>query len=70
MDPAWISTDYWFDHIHTNIYKNKDIDECATEKNRCSANAVYNNIKGSYNCKCKPGYSGDGRTCKGICAMI
>ena len=31
----------------------------------CSENAVCNNTKGSYNCSCKPGYSGDGRTCEG-----
>ncbi|CAH3140654.1 unnamed protein product [Pocillopora meandrina] len=42
-----------------------DIDECATGKQKCSADAECNNTKGSYNCTCKPGYSGDGRTCNG-----
>ena len=29
-----------------------------------------NNTKGSYNCSCKPGYSVDGRICRGIEANI
>ncbi|XP_022789957.1 protein kinase C-binding protein NELL1-like [Stylophora pistillata] len=44
----------------------KDIDECAVGTQNCNENAVCNNTKGSYNCSCKPGYSGDGRTCKDI----
>ena len=42
-----------------------DINECIEGTSDCSADAVCNNIKGSYNCTCKPGYSGDGRTCEG-----
>ena len=42
-----------------------DIDECDTEEHSCSADAVCNNTRGLYNCDCKPGYSGDGRTCQG-----
>lgn len=42
-----------------------DIDECIEEISNCSADAVCNNTKGSYNCICKPGYSGNGQTCKG-----
>ncbi|RMX47721.1 hypothetical protein pdam_00012358, partial [Pocillopora damicornis] len=44
----------------------KDIDECAAGTQDCSKNAVCNNTKGSYNCSCKPGYSGNGRTCEDI----
>ena len=47
------------DQIQTNT------DECATEEHSCSADAVCNNAEGSYNCSCKPGYSGDGWSCKG-----
>ena len=48
-----------------------DIDECATETHICSVDAVCDNTKGSYNCTCKPGYSGDGRTCKGnLCISL
>ncbi|XP_027058484.1 fibulin-1-like, partial [Pocillopora damicornis] len=40
----------------------EDIDECATREHSCSADGVCSNVKGSYKCGCKPGYSGDGRT--------
>ena len=40
-----------------------DIDECAKGQHHCSADAVSSNTKGSYNCSCKPGYSGDGKNC-------
>ncbi|KAL9953737.1 hypothetical protein ACROYT_G041198 [Oculina patagonica] len=42
-----------------------DINECNALTHDCSADAVCNNTKESYNCFCKPGYSGDGRTCDG-----
>ena len=48
---------------HNNVLS--DIDECATREDSCSANGVCSNVEGSYKCGCKPGYSGDGRTCKG-----
>ncbi|KAL9954064.1 hypothetical protein ACROYT_G041555 [Oculina patagonica] len=41
-----------------------DIDECASGTDDCSADAVCNNTKGSYNCSCKSGYYGDGRICE------
>ena len=37
-------------------------DQYVTEKYNCSADAVCNNAKVSYNYTSKPGYSGDGRT--------
>ena len=48
---------------HNNVLS--DIDECATREHSCSADGVCSNVEGSYICGCKPGYSGDGRTCKG-----
>ena len=42
-----------------------DIDECAIGTHSCSADAECNNIKGSHNCQCKSGYSGNGHTCTG-----
>nr|XP_058960272.1 uncharacterized protein LOC131787202 [Pocillopora verrucosa] len=42
----------------------KDFDECAAGKANCSADAVCNNTKGSYNCTCKQGYYGDGNICR------
>ena len=43
-----------------------DIDECSTNSHSCDVNAVCSNIRGSYTCKCKAGYSGDGKTCSGM----
>ncbi|KAL9953749.1 hypothetical protein ACROYT_G041212 [Oculina patagonica] len=43
-----------------------DTDECVTGTHYCSADAVCNNNVGSYNCFCKPGFSGDGRICEDI----
>lgn len=42
-----------------------DIDECAAGTFGCDANAECINTKGSYNCFCKAGYQGDGKTCEG-----
>ncbi|CAH3184475.1 unnamed protein product, partial [Porites evermanni] len=42
-----------------------DINECNAGTHNCSSNAFCNNTKGSYNCSCKPGYTGDGWTCTG-----
>ena len=42
-----------------------DIDECEEKSNKCSPFAECTNKGGSYACKCKPGFEGDGKTCKG-----
>ena len=42
-----------------------DIDECIVRSHSCSPDAYCNNTKGSYNCTCKPGFTGSGRECKG-----
>ena len=42
-----------------------DINECSSSSHGCDANAVCNNVQGSYNCACKAGYSGDGKNCTG-----
>ena len=43
-----------------------DIDECASfETNECHPNAMCTNTEGSYVCRCKRGYSGDGKNCSG-----
>ena len=40
-----------------------DTDECVTTPGTCHVNATCNNTRGSYVCKCKPGYTGDGQIC-------
>ena len=43
-----------------------DIDECASsETNECDTNALCNNTKGSYVCRCVEGFEGDGQSCTG-----
>ena len=33
-----------------------DVNECANETSNCSADAACNYTRGSYHCKCKPGF--------------
>ncbi len=52
-----------------------DIDECATDMDNCSANALCINLVGSFGCECNIGFSGDGVNCTGesqyqLCARI
>ena len=43
-----------------------DIDECSAEySTKCDTNADCNNTQGSYTCKCREGYFGDGEICSG-----
>ena len=48
-----------------SIYYFADINECETEKHHCDSNAFCNNTKGSYICRCKPGFTGNGVNCTG-----
>ena len=49
-----------------NVKMCVDIDECATG-GYCHSEAICRNTEGSYQCKCKDGFEGDGkRTCKEI----
>ena len=43
-----------------------DTDECASpETSECDPNAMCTNTEGSYVCRCKKGYVGDGKNCTG-----
>ena len=54
--------------ILTKINYHSDIDECrSSSHNNCSSNATRNNTPGSFNCSCKPGYSGNVHNCSGGC---
>ena len=38
----------------------KDVDECRRGLDNCHPNADCFDVPGSFNCSCKPGYTGDG----------
>ncbi|CAH3146754.1 unnamed protein product, partial [Porites lobata] len=44
-----------------------DVDECSASSPVCDSNANCSNTRGSYSCNCRAGYTGDGKTCQGIC---
>ena len=50
-----------------NLFPNAilDIDECAAGTHNCSEKAECNNLKGSFNCTCKTGFTADGQNCSG-----
>ena len=48
-------------------YFYSDVDECTASSPVCDVNAQCLNTRGSYSCRCKVGYSGRGKTCKGLC---
>ena len=43
-----------------------DTDECEIIPGKCHEEAACNNTHGSYVCKCKHGFIGDGQNCTGI----
>ena len=47
------------------LFNSLDLDECAEGTHNCDVNAECNNTLGSYNCKCKDGFRGNGTNCKG-----
>ncbi|XP_068736607.1 uncharacterized protein [Montipora capricornis] len=64
---------YWMSSIKPGIpvlafcdMKTEDVNECTASSPVCHVNATCNNTLGSYRCTCKPGYAGDGKTCKDI----
>ncbi|KAL8169867.1 UNVERIFIED_CONTAM: Signal peptide, CUB and EGF-like domain-containing protein 2 [Gekko kuhli] len=43
-----------------------DVDECAQGLDDCHPDAICQNTPKLYKCTCKPGYSGEGKTCEDI----
>jgi len=43
-----------------------DVDECSASESFCDVDADCKNTRGSYHCLCKPGFTGDGKTCSGM----
>ena len=48
-----------------NYFCFPDIDECATNTDQCSINAICTNLLGGYSCRCKDFYTGNGFVCNG-----
>ena len=42
-----------------------DLDECTSANHNCHVNATCLNNQGSFSCKCKSGYTGNGVSCTG-----
>ena len=51
----------YFSKLEAKLYFPTDIDECV--HNQCDDHAYCTNTEGSYDCECKPGYTGNGVTC-------
>ena len=57
----------WIYHwVYAYLGFSLDVDECAAEAAHiCHANATCTNTNGSFSCRCRSGFSGDGTTCSG-----
>ena len=51
-----------FDEPTEGVYCD-DIDECTENTHRCDNNADCGNTVGSYQCRCRIGFEGDGQEC-------
>ena len=49
--------------IYLFAYFYPDLDECQAFPNSCHLNAECVNTQGSYSCRCRPGYQGNGLNC-------
>ena len=47
------------------IYLSPDVNECSADSKPCDDNADCSNTEGSYSCRCKSGFIGNGTTCEG-----
>lgn len=53
------------------LYSLSDINECADPSlNDCDPNAKCYNLEGTFECRCKRGYRGDGKICECECCQI
>ena len=50
--------------IPINCLLYADIDECSDQTNDCTENSICVNTRGSYECRCKPGYDSIGSLCE------
>lgn len=47
-----------------------DRDECSDGSHDCDEKAICSNTRGSYVCKCKMGFMGNGKNCEGMSLVI
>jgi hypothetical protein len=52
-------------NFKTVNFEKLDIDECIVGQNECQKNTECVNTIGSYKCKCREGFSGNGLFCQG-----
>ena len=67
-----VTTKNFYNHLsnYTNneCFCFEDIDECLLEV--CSEDAECTNTDGSFSCRCKRGYQGNGFNCSGLCSLL
>ena len=56
--------------IFSLLFQFLDMYECKSVISDCDVNANCTNTDGSYKCKCKAGYTGDGHSCSGTYTFI
>ncbi|XP_068702915.1 uncharacterized protein [Montipora foliosa] len=68
-----VSGRYWLSGVKPDMVvfafcdmQTEDIDECSASPLVCDENAVCSNTLGSYQCSCKVGFTGDGKSCTDI----
>jgi len=62
----FFSISFYLWYFNNNNNNNKDINECSSDNGGCDSQAMCANTIGTFTCKCKTGYSGDGFSCYGI----
>ena len=51
-------------------YSIADVNECRLGQFKCHSKAKCVNTRGSYLCRCRPGYKGNGKTCSGMVPQL
>ena len=60
--PVWLHfiPECTYSAVIEQVYFHVDVDECVEETHGCSENADCLDTIGSFQCLCRPGFSGDG----------
>lgn len=60
----------YFGNLHNRNFSFTDYDECGENMHTCHSNADCVNTVGSYKCRCRSGYTGNGHQCTGMYILI